>query len=265
MGPHDITGKTRVLGILAWPTDHVKAPPAINRIAAARGRDAVMVPIAVRPENFAEMVGALRHMENLDGCIVTVPHKQSILPLCDRLTDQARAVGAVNILRRHADGALEGGQLDGLGFVNGLRAQGIDPTGKRVYLAGAGGAACAVAFALAGAGVECLTLANRSRDKVEAVRDRLLAFRPGLPVTIGGADPTGHDVVVNGTILGMHAGDALPLDTAGLSADMVVAEVIMDPETTPLLKAAEAAGCTVHRGNHMLDHQLQLMADFMGL
>ncbi|NUB23598.1 shikimate dehydrogenase family protein [Azospirillum brasilense] len=260
-----ITGRTRVLGILAHPTEHVKAPPAINRIAAERGRDAVMVPFDVAPADLAAVVTALRLVKSLDGSIVTVPHKQSIMEFCDEVTPQAAAVGAVNILRFEPDGRLIGGQLDGIGFVAGLRAAAVDPWGRRVLLAGAGGAASAVAFALAEAGVSHITLSNRSRPKIEDLRDRLQAFRPGLSVSLGSGDAGGHDLVVNATTLGMKAGDPLPIDPSTLRADMVVAEVIMEPEMTPLLIAAQEAGCRVHLGRHMLDHQLQLMADFMGL
>jgi len=261
----EITGRTRVLGILAHPTEHVKAPPAINRIAAERGKDAVMVPFDVAPEELAKVVEALRQIKSLDGSIVTVPHKQSIVALCDELTPQARAVNAVNILRFEPDGRLIGGQLDGIGFVEGLRSAGVDPAGMRVFLAGAGGAASAVAFALADAGISHITLSNRSRHKIENLRDRLRKFRSDLSVSLGSGDAGGHDLVINGTTLGMKPEDPLPLDVATLHAGMVVAEVIMEPEMTPLLRAAQAASCRIHHGRHMLQHQLQLMADFMGL
>lgn len=261
----EITGRTRVLGILAHPTGHVKAPPAINRIAAARERDAVMVPFDVAPEDLTGVVQALRRVRSLDGAIVTVPHKQAAVALCDEVTPQAAAVGAVNILRFETDGRLVGGQLDGIGFVAGLRAAGIDPAGMRVFLAGAGGAANAVAFALADAGVSHVTLSNRSRQKIEDLRDRLRTFKPGLSVSLCYGDARGHDLVVNGTTLGMRVDDPLPLDISTLGPDMIVAEVIMEPETTALLHAAQKAGCRTHLGRHMLEHQLELMADFMGL
>ncbi|MFN5826880.1 MAG: shikimate dehydrogenase family protein, partial [Rhodobacterales bacterium] len=121
-----ITGKTRVLGILAHPTDHVKAPPGINAIARKRGRDAVMVPLNVAPADLPAVVAALRLVQSFDGAIVTVPHKQAILSLCDQISPEARAVGAANVLRREPDGRLVAGQLDGIGFLAGLRDQGID-------------------------------------------------------------------------------------------------------------------------------------------
>ena len=261
----EITGRTRVFGILAHPTEHVKAPPGINRIARQRGKDAVMVPFNVAPNDLRAVVNALRSVLSFDGSIVTVPHKQAILALCDEVSVQAHAVGAANVIRRAPDGRLIGAQLDGIGFVAGLRHHGVALEGRSVHLTGAGGAASAIAFALAEENVARLTLNNRSRGKADGLRDNLLRLYPSLDVRIGDRDPSGHDIVINGTTLGMKPGDALPVDISALAPDMVVAEVIMEPEMTALLRAAETAGCTIHLGHHMLDYQLQLMADFLGL
>ena len=261
----EITGRTRVLGILAHPTEHVKAPPGINRIARERRRDAVMVPMNIAPNDLPELVRSLRNLHSFDGAIVTVPHKQAILALCDVLTPHAKAVGAANILRREVDGRLVGGQLDGFGFVEGLRSQGTDIRGKSIYLVGAGGAASAIAFAMAEAGASRITLSNRSVEKVVDLRERLLAAYPDVDVALGTRDASGHDIVINGTSLGMKPGDPLPLNVLTLTSGMTVAEVVMEPEITPLLEAARNTGSTIHFGKHMLTCQLQLMADFMGL
>ncbi|NWE76513.1 shikimate dehydrogenase family protein [Pseudomonas yamanorum] len=261
----EVTGRTRVLGILAHPTDHVKAPPKINRIARERGSDAIMVPMNVAPENFEGFVNSLRTVLSFDGAIVTVPFKQAILPLCDELSEQAAAVGAANVIRRLADGRLVGDQLDGVGFLRGLEHAGIQVAGRSVYLVGAGGAANAVAFALAQAGIGRLTLANRSQHKSDELRERLLRHYPTLEVSLGTQDPGGHQLIINGTSLGMQATDPLPLDVTRLTPQMTVAEVVQEPERTALLVAAENIGCRVHLGRHMLEHQVQLMADFLGL
>jgi len=261
----EITGKTRVLGILADPIAHVKAPPGINRIARQRGRDAVMVPFQISPETLPHFADALRNLRSFDGAIITVPHKGAMASLCDEVSPSARAIGAVNVIRREPDGRLVGDMLDGLGFVAGLRVAGIPIAGRSAYLAGAGGAANAIAFALVEGGVSKLTIANRTRAKAKALRERILGLHPDANVLIGDSDPSGHDLVVNGTSLGMRAEDAAPLDFARLAPGMIVAEVIMQPAMTPLLIAAEAAGCRIHLGKPMLDQQLELMADYFGL
>jgi shikimate dehydrogenase len=261
----DITGSTRVLGILADPIAHVKAPPGINRIATRRGKDAVMVPFQVSPDALPAFADALRNLKSFDGGIVTVPHKRAMASLCDEISNRARAMGAVNVIRREDDGRLVGDMLDGVGFIAGLAAAGIEVAGRQVYLTGAGGAASAIAFAMAEAGVARLTLANRTRAKAQSLCDRVAAAYAGAVVSVGTDDPSGHDIVVNGTSLGMRPGDAMSLDAERLVPGMVVAEVVMEPEVTPLLARAKEKGCRIHLGKPMLEHQLELMANFLKL
>ena len=261
----DITGHTRIFGILADPIHHVKTPQGINRLLDTRKFDGVMVPIHVDSEGLGAMVEGLRRMNNLGGFVVTVPHKTAMPALCDELTPAAQRIGAVNVVRRTADGRLVGGMLDGEGFVAGLRSAGIEPAGLTAYLAGAGGAASAIAYALVQAGVSRFTVANRTPAKAEELIARLKEDFPSVSVALGTGDPSQHDLVVNGTSLGLRDGDALPLNTDRLSPHQIVAEIIMQPAETPLLQAARAKGCRVHHGAPMLASQIALMAAFMGV
>jgi shikimate dehydrogenase len=258
-----ISGRTRVLVILADPIGHVRTPQALNAHFAKLGRDAVLIPVHVGAEDLAPMVEGLRRMRNLDGIIVTVPHKEAVARLCDRLTEGARLVGAVNAIRRESDGSLTGGQFDGEGFVAGLRAAGHALDGKRVLMAGAGGAAAGIGFALLRHGAASLTLYNRSAARAEGLAERLRAAFPDAAVTTGGPDPTGHDIVVNATSLGLKPGDALPIDAAGLAPPMLAAEVVMEPEVTPFLAEAARRGCATHGGRPMLTEQIAILARFV--
>lgn len=260
-----ITGTTRVYGIIADPIAHVQTPQQLNALMAARAVDGVLVPIHLGPGELARFVESLRAWRNFGGFVATVPHKKAIVALCDHVSDGAREVGAVNVVRRNADGTLSGDILDGTGFVEGLRRAGIEPRGQAVFLAGAGGAGNAIAFALARAGISRLTLHNRTTAPAADLRDRLAASYPVLPVELGDADPSGHDIVVNATSLGLYVGDPLPLDVGKLRSAMVVAEIIMAPEVTELLASARAAGCRVQAGLPMLASQIELMARFMGM
>jgi shikimate dehydrogenase len=260
----EITGNTRLFGILADPIHHVKTPQGINRLLRERQIDAVMVPLHVGGDGLDAMVQGLRQLHNLAGFVVTVPHKTAMPALCDELTPAAARIGAVNVVRRTSEGRLIGGILDGDGFVAGLRSSGIEPRGRSVYLAGAGGAASAIAFALAQAGVTRLTIANRTHEKAVELIGRIALDFPDLALNAGTDDPSGHDLVVNGTSLGLFEGDTLPLDVELLSAAQTVAEIIMQPAETPLLIAARKKGCRVHFGEPMLSCQIDLMAAFMG-
>jgi shikimate dehydrogenase len=258
-----VTGHTRIFGILADPIYHVKTPEVMNALFKQHGVDGVLIPIHVAPDGLAAIVDGLRKMRNFGGFIATVPHKPAMLALCDEITPEAKQIGAVNCVRRDTDGRMIGTMLDGIGFVEALRATGADPRGLRAYVAGAGGAASAIAFALAAAGASHITIANRSGAKASELADRLHAVFPAVSVSTDAGAVQGHDLVVNGTSLGMKPEDARPLDFSLLESRQIVAEAIMEPEMTPLLKAADAKGCRIQRGKPMLESQIVLMAKHM--
>ena len=259
-----ITGKTRLYAIVADPIHHVKTPQSINRLLEERGIDGVMVALHVNAEQLSAAISGLRAIDNLGGFVVTVPHKTAIISLCDEVTDAAMQIGAANVVRREADGRLVADMLDGKGFIAGLLRSGIAVRDRSVYLAGAGGAANAIAFALAEAGIARLTIGNRTKGKAVDLIQRLSLAYPSLSAQVGTTDPAGHDLVVNATSLGLRAGDPLPLAVAKLSASQTVCEIIMDPADTPLLVAAKEKGCAIQYGAPMLAGQVELMAAFMG-
>lgn len=263
--PFEVTGSTTLCAILADPIHHLRTPQAFNALMRQRGKDVLLVPVHVVPEQLRTVVDGLRHVRNLAGFLVTVPHKSGAFELCDIVSARASAVGAVNVVRREADGRLVGEILDGVGFVAGLRLNGIEPHGLRVFMAGAGGAASAIAVGLAETGIASLQIWNRTRSRSEELRERLLRLYPELLVEIATDNPKGAELVVNATSLGLRDGDPLPLDTERLRAHQIVAEIIMKPAMTPLLLAAQARGCRICPGAPMLDCQLASMAEFLAI
>lgn len=257
-----ISGKTRIFAIIADPVAHVRTPQALNALFAQEKDDAVMVPLEVAATDLARCIEGLRVMRNLGGLVVTVPHKIAMVGLCNRLSERARLVGAVNVVRREADGRLAGDLLDGEGFAVGLERAGVTLAGKRVFLAGAGGAASAIAFALAERGIARLTVTNRSQDRADALAQRLAPLFAGLTLSTD-AGPEDHDIAINATSLGLKQGDALAFDPGRLPAGALVAEVVMQPEITPLLEAARSRGLVIHPGKRMLEAQLAEIQDFL--
>lgn len=259
----EVNGKTRVVLILAHPTTHVRTPTFFNALAAARDLNAVLVPWQVAPEQLASVMASLRHVENLAGVIVTIPHKQSIAGLCDELEGIAASLQVANVARRTPDGRFIGRMYDGAGFVAGMRREGIELSGRSVLLLGAGGAGTAVADALLGAGIGKLAILNRNHERATQLVRRLYEIHPDSNVEAV-HDPRGEwDIVVNSTSLGLHADDPLPIDPENLPRKCTVAEVIMQPDETALLRAARLRGCRVHKGVHMVTAQIELLADFL--
>lgn len=258
-----ITGNTRLFGIIGHPIGHVRVPMTFNERFERDGVDGVSLPLHATPENFTAAVRGLQALENLGGFVVTAPHKQAMVALCDEVVGEARLVGAVNTVRRDPDGRLIGELFDGSGFVRGLLAHGHAVAGKRVFLLGAGGAGNALGFALAKAGAASITIHNRTVARAEDLAARIARAYPQCALAVGPKDPRGFDIAANATSVGLRADDPLSFDVAGLDARTLVTEVIMKPERTALITAAAALGCPTQQGRYMLDYQMDLMFDFM--
>jgi shikimate dehydrogenase len=219
----------------------------------------------VTEDGLADFVAALRHVRNFAGAVVTMPHKTRAAQLVDTLTDEARLVGAVNVIRREGDATLSGTMLDGEGFVSGLATAGHAVSGTRCILYGAGGAASSVAVALARHGCSRLTLQNRTRAKAESLAVRLRKAFPSVRVDTDAESADDYDIAVNGTSLGMKPTDALPFGEDVIDRAALIAECVIAPEMTRLLELARSRGRIVHTGIPMLTGQLELMLEFMGV
>lgn len=259
-----ITGKTRVYAHIGFPIHHVRTPALYNGLLEERGIDLVVVPFEVASEGLASAVSGFRAWRSLAGVGVTIPHKETMTQLVDELTPMARLCGATNVIRREADGRLTGGQFDGIGLVQSLLSAGHDVAGARVLLSGAGGTARAVAFALADAGVGRLEIANRTREKAQAIAAEVRTAYPDRDAVL---HEDGHefDLVINTTSLGMKADDALPVDPGVLRPGTVVADAVMAPPDTALLRLAAQRGCVPHPGLLMLRAQFEVTLEFLGL
>ncbi|MFB7125495.1 shikimate dehydrogenase family protein [Kitasatospora sp. NPDC056273] len=259
-----ISGRTRLFAVLGDPVAQAKAPALLNPLFAASGVDAVLVPVHAPADRLDEVVRGLKAVANLDGLLVTVPHKLAMCGHADELSDAAALLGSTNALRREPDGRWYGDNFDGAGFVRGLAAAGHHPAGLRVALAGAGGAGLAIAAALLAEGAAALTVTDPDGGRVDALLERLGTRWPGR-VAAAPRPPAGVDLAVNATPLGLDPADPLPFDPAPLAPGALVADIIMTPAETPLLRTAAALGLATHPGIHMLAEQLPLYRSFFRL
>lgn len=259
----EINGKTKIIVHLAYPSTHLRTPSFFNPLMDMHRRNAVLVPWQVSPENLSQVWEALRVSESVAGVIVTIPHKTAVAHLCDRLEGAARFLKVANVARKTPDRQFIGRMYDGPGYIEGLRSQGHEMRGRRVLLLGAGGAATGIAHSMVKEGVAGLTIANRTRAKAEALGDALNAEFGTTIVSAGEANGRDHDVVINATSAGLNESDNLPIDPGTIRPDALVGEVIMQPDVTPLLIAAQARGCQIHKGKFMIQGQTELLAEFI--
>jgi shikimate dehydrogenase len=243
----------------------VRAPALLNAEFERLGVDAVLVPIHAPCAKLPDVVRGLQAVGNLDGLLVTVPHKVAVCEFADHVSPAVALSGSANALRREPDDRWHADNFDGVGFVTGLVHEGHPPAGRTVALVGVGGAGSAIAVALLDAGVAELRVCDRDPARLAELRDRVMQRWPGRVRFSARPDLRGADLVVNATPLGLRDQDELPFRLDALRQDAVVADIIMAPHDTKLLALAASLGNPVHHGIHMLSRQISAYLEFFGL
>lgn len=259
-----ITGTTRVFFILGDPVAQVRAPEVYNHLFQRHGVDAVLVPLKLPA---AALPGFLQHgmsADNIGGLWATIPHKAALAELLQPADPVASIAGAVNAVKRHADGRLEGALFDGIGFVKGLDHFGIDVRGKRVLVVGAGGGGHAVAAAIAQRQPAALAVYNRTPERAHALVQRLVPLVGAAAGVVLSSDPSGFDLIVNCTSQGLKADDPMPFDSARVDTGAAVVDIIMSRQPTPLLRECRARGIRAEAGFEMLVQQIPEYLRFFG-
>lgn len=251
-----IDGTTRIVGVLGDPVAHSASPAMHNAAFEAARLNWVYVACHVPA---SRLDGAVRGARDLGwvGLNLTVPHKVAVMPLVDRLDEEARLLGAVNTLRFRADGLIEGFNTDGYGLARALEEEfGIQLTGRRVLVLGAGGGAGrALAVKCALEKVAVLYLANRTMERMDDVVRRARQLGTCVePVALADVmrvlDKV--EVIINATSVGLRPGDVLPLQP---QRHHLVYDTIYNPPETGLLRAARRVGARAANGLGMLLHQ----------
>ena len=259
-----ISGKTTLIGHLGYPTEAFKAPMIYNPFFEKAGIDAVVMPMGIQADDYPTFLRELFKVTNIRGALVTMPHKRTTVELADEVSPTARIAGAANALLKREDGTLLADMFDGEGFVRGVRRKGRDLDQASALVIGSGGVGSAIAASLAAAGVTRMGLVDAVAEAATSLGDRLSAHYPDLKVSTGSADPTGYDVVVNATPLGMNEGDPLPIDMSRVAPTTFVGEVVMKTAVTPFLRAAQERGCKTQVGTDMLFEQIPAYLEFFG-
>jgi shikimate dehydrogenase len=260
--PSGVDGSTRLLGVVGDPIGQVRAPGVWTGLFRHNGVNALCVPMHVRPASLESFFAGVRTLGNLQGMIVTIPHKPVILDLLDSLTPRARQTGVVNAVAIQADGQTVGDTFDGVGFVAGLRAAGRDLSDRRALIVGSGGVGASIAFAVAEAGAREVCVSDVAHQRAGALSARLQ--HAGFRSDVVSPDPRGFELVVNASPMGMRETDPLPFDSAHLDPAAMVVDVVISPKLTPVLEAAQERGCFVQPGTVMTDHMITAMAEFFG-
>ncbi len=249
--------------VIGDPIAHSKSPLIHNFWLERLGLAGRYERSHVRPDELASYLAERRGDADWRGCNVTIPHKQAVVPLVDRLDPTAEKIGAVNTIRREGDGSLTGFNTDLGGFLEPLRGElAKHHLYRMARIIGAGGAARAIAHALAGAGFAIAIIA-RDEDKARALLKEVdpVASDSMLASLSSWAEHTDFrwddrsgvlDIVVNATSLGMVGAPPLAIDFSHIPADAIVYDIVYAPLETPLLAEARHRGLRTVDGLSML-------------
>ena len=260
-----ISGSTRFIAHIGYPTTTFRAPMIYNPYFRHRGIDVVVVPMGCRADGFAGLISALRQTTNCLGALVTMPNKLLAVELADEVATTARICGSANALRFAEDGRMLADMFDGEGFARGLERKGRQLRGASVFIAGAGGVGSAIAASLAGRGVRRIDIMDTSEQRMRSLAGRLASAYPDVELNTGLPELSAFDIVVNATPVGMSAGDPLPFDIGAVAPTAIVGDVVLGTAMTPLLLAARERGCEVQVGLDMLFEQIPAYLEFFDL
>lgn len=245
------TGRTQLVGVLGWPVSHSLSPRLHGYWLQRYRIDGAYVPFPIRREDLQAGLRGLVAV-GFRGANVTVPHKQAMACLCDRLDASAQRAGAVNTITFEPTRGVVGSNTDGAGFLAALKEAAVDPAVAPTLIIGAGGAARAIAAALIDQGCAVAVTSRRDHSAHE-----LAGQLPGLAVLNWPpwARLADFSLLVNASAGGMTGGAALEFDLSHATSTLVVADIVYAPRRPPLLQAAESRGLRTVEGIEMLLHQ----------
>lgn len=247
-----IGGKTKVVGIFGHPVRHSLSPAMHNAAFEYLNLDCCYVPFPVHPDHLERAVQGIRAL-SLVGVNVTVPHKEKVMALLDKIDEEASFIGAVNTIKNDS-GRLTGFNTDGRGFMQSLAEAGIEVRDKKVLIIGTGGAARAIGYYLCKEASK-VQLFDVETPKAEALAKHLYGVKQNAG-TIDAASMksgefmAGMDIIINATPLGLKHGDPSPVDMSLIKKEHVVCDLIY--KETPILRAAAEKGCKTMHGLGML-------------
>ena len=245
-----------VAAVLGHPINHSKSPKLHNYWLSLFNIDGYYIPLDIDPRNFENSIRALSGL-GFVGANVTIPYKEKVLKIADKISDRAAIIGAANTLTFLQDGRIYADNTDGYGFLQNIKCKYNDwiaGEGTSVVF-GAGGASRAILGALIEDGANDIILANRTRSRADQLRSDFGAKIKVVDWMKVQNYLSDASTVINATSLGMDGKAELPIPLQGLKKNTLVTDIVYTPLNTPLLENAAKRGCRTVDGLGMLIHQ----------
>lgn len=261
-----IDGHTLLIGLMAYPIRHSMSPTMHNNAFAKLGLNYAYLAFEIDNDKLEDAVQSIRTLD-MRGCNISMPNKQKILPYLDKLSPAAKMAGAVNTVVND-NGVLTGYTTDGTGFMKSLEDEGLDIRGKKMVLAGAGGAGTPIAIQAALDGVAEIAIFNRDDRNFETARQNveIINKETDCKASLHRLEDSEDfkqclaecDIYCDATGVGMKPLEDVSLvnDLSWFHEDMIVYDTVYAPRETKLMKIAKSAGVKhVHNGLGMMLEQ----------
>lgn len=252
-----INSHTVMYGVFGDPIRHSKSPIMLNRAFHESGLNSAYAAFHILPGTLKDAVYGIRAL-GFRGVNVTIPHKVELMNYMDEIDEGARFIGAVNTVVNEG-GRLIGYNTDGIGYVRSLKEEtGIQLSGKKVLILGAGGAARGVGYALAKEGAAFIRIANRTEEKAIELASMISQYTDAAGMGLDRIADYMNDIdlIVNTTSAGMYPNvDEMPMDPDLIREGIVVSDLIYNPLITCFLREAETRGAVIHGGLGMFIYQ----------
>lgn len=262
----EITGHTKLTGLLGSPVSHSISPMMHNEAFRLLGLDYVYLAFDVDEKGMETAVEGLRAL-GVRGFNVTMPGKNIMATLCDKLSPAAQIIGAVNTVVND-NGTLTGYTTDGTGYMRAVAAAGHDIIGKKMTLLGAGGASTSVFVQAALDGVSEISIFSRRSSKFNERTAHIISelkSYSSCKIHLFDMEDTARlrqeiaesAILTNGTSVGMapNTDQSIITDSSMFHKDLIVSDIIYNPRETKLMKLAKDAGCPTMNGLYMLLYQ----------
>lgn len=260
-----ITGHTQLTGLLGSPVAHSISPMMHNEAFAQLGLDYAYLAFDVNEEELETAIEGLRAMK-VKGFNLTMPNKNRMCRLCDKLSPVAQITGAVNTVVNE-NGIFVGHTTDGIGYMESVKEAGVNIIGEKITVLGAGGAATSIIVQAAFDGVAEISIFNQKSKSYERMEGIISQLTEQTNCKLNLFTYDSQDILrkelaesillVNTTPVGMapNIEDSLITDTTMFHSKLTVSDIIYNPEETKLLRLAKETGCKTFNGLHMLLYQ----------
>lgn len=245
------------------PVAQARTPAILNAFFRESEVDAHVSARRVSEAAFAATIGEMMADPDLDGLLVTMPHKREIIRFLDRQTKKSRRIGSVNCVKRVPEIGWVGAQFDGVGLTRALLKRKIDIGARDILLVGAGGAGVAIGFELVEHGCRRLDVYDVDQAASKALAERLEAVSPDAAVGHCGRIEGGYSLYINATPVGMQAKDQSPIPLELIEPPAAVVDIVADPNDTCLARGSRERGAAVVTGYEMACGQVQPIAEYL--